>query len=211
MSKQERFWRNVALIGIAHVALVAGLLRWNQATKNPTSQSVVWINSSTGGGPAPATNYGAVSPLSKAPTPPPEPNPAPSAESEDYHPVLTSVKSDIQLPTATPSATPAPKPSITPVVKVPPKPTPKPRKPTPKPSPKPTPKPSPKKIVLAKASPKPSPKIKATPTATEENDEENDVDAEKKKIAKTALAKNEASETEGDSTDKPVRKAISAH
>src|ERR1700693_1980666 len=134
MSKQPRFWRNVALIGLAHVALVAGLFRWNQEKKNPASQSVVWINSSSGGGAE--TNYGSAPTPAREWTPPPEPSVPKPAETEEDHPVLTSTKSDIQLPATTPRATPTAKPSATPVVKVPPpKPTPKPRKPTPKPSP----------------------------------------------------------------------------
>lgn len=42
------------------------------------------------------------------------------------------------------------------------------------------------------------------------NDEKPDPDAEKKKIAKAALAKNEATDAESDSTDKPVKKATAA-
>jgi len=80
-------------------------------------------------------------------------------------------------------------------------------KPTPKPTPKSTPKP--KKTVLAKASPKPSPKAKPTPEETDENTEQADADAEKKKIAKAALAKNNAGEAENDSSEQPS-KALTA-
>jgi TonB family protein len=49
------------------------------------------------------------------------------------------------------------------------------------------------------------------PSPANEDDEEADADAEKKKIAKAALAKPDASDTEGESTEKPIRKAIAAH
>jgi hypothetical protein len=43
MPKNVRFWRNLTLIGLAHVALIGGLVRWSRETKtNP--QSIVWMN-----------------------------------------------------------------------------------------------------------------------------------------------------------------------
>ena len=39
-----RFWRNVVLIALAHVALIAGLIRWSvaaRASSNP--ESIVWL------------------------------------------------------------------------------------------------------------------------------------------------------------------------
>src|SRR2546427_4100401 len=33
MSKDVRFWRNVTLIGLAHVAVIYGLIRWNRESK----------------------------------------------------------------------------------------------------------------------------------------------------------------------------------
>jgi TonB family protein len=104
-------------------------------------------------------------------------------------------------PTSTASPARIPKPTPTPKPKVTPKPTPKPKR-------KLTPKPSPKKTVLAKASPKPSPKTKPTPAEADKNDEQADTDAEKKKIAEAALAKNNASET--DSAEKPVKRPNAA-
>ena len=44
MSKNPRFWRNVLLIALAHVALIAGLIRWSvaaRASSNP--ESIVWL------------------------------------------------------------------------------------------------------------------------------------------------------------------------
>ncbi|MEY2440274.1 MAG: hypothetical protein QOI34_1659 [Verrucomicrobiota bacterium] len=211
MSKEPRFWRNVALIGLAHVAVVVGLFHWSQATKTPTAQSVIWIDGNAGRPAAAPTNYGSVPTPVDAPSFLPEESPNPSEALEEDQPVLTSLKSDIQLPTATP--TPTPKPIATPAVKAPPKPKPKPpQKPAPKPTPKPTPKPSPKKILLAKASPKPSPKIKPSPRPAEESDEDADSDTQKKPIAKAAVANhNDAGETETDPTDKPIKKAVAAH
>jgi len=51
--------------------------------------------------------------------------------------------------------------------------------------------------VLAKASPKPSPKAKPSPTKSAEKAEKADTNAEKKKIAKTAPAKDESSSQTG--------------
>src|SRR6266436_4032867 len=108
-----RFWRNVVLIALAHVALIAGLIRWSVAARplsNP--ESIVWL--------------GGAGDLS-------------SDESEK--PVITTAKSEIEIPTATPkptaTATPT-KPSVTPALRA-----------------KIAPKPTPKKPLLAKASPKP--------------------------------------------------------
>jgi TonB family protein len=198
MPNNARFWRNVTLIGLAHVAVIIGFVRWSREAKQATPQSVVWMNG--GGGDAtgaekkhmPTSN--AVKPL--RPEPESKIEPPKELEPEEDRPVLTSVRSDIQLPTPKPSptststASPArtPKASPTPKIKVPPK-------PTPKPKPKPTPKPSPKKLVIAKASPKSSPKV---PTSEEkdENNEEAVDDAEKKKIAKAALGKDESAASE---------------
>jgi TonB family protein len=122
-------------------------------------------------------------------TPLPESTPAKAPDAEEEQLLLTSAKSDIQLPPPKPSATatPRPKPAPTPVVKTTPKPTPK---PTVKPTP--TPKPKAKKIVLAKASPKPSPKVKATPEPEEKTKAEEE--AEQIRMAKAVLEKTVADE-----------------
>src|SRR5262250_105689 len=40
-----RFWRNVTLIALAHVALIAGLIRWSLAARRvPDSESLVWLS-----------------------------------------------------------------------------------------------------------------------------------------------------------------------
>src|SRR6266446_7986774 len=192
MAKDARFWRNVTLIGLVHAAILVGLIRWNRETKSSNRQTVVWMNGSAGDGVA-KTRSAAAPKQVKASTPPPEPRPSKTKEAEDEQLVLTSAKSDIQLPT--PASTMTPKPSANP------KPT---LKATLKPTPKPTPRLTPKKTVLAKALPKPSPKAKPTPAESDENDKQADADAEKKKIAKAALAKNDAGD--GNSSEKPVKK-----
>jgi outer membrane biosynthesis protein TonB len=183
MSKDARFWRNVTLIALAHIALLVGLIRWSlQAKTSSNAQSIVWIG---GEGGAAETKSAAPSPV-KILSAPAEPRLLKSDEPEDEKPLLTAAKSEIQLPTPKPTATstPIPKPiaSLTPKAKATPK-------PTPKQTPKPTPKPTPKKTVLAKASPKSSPKVKPTPEESGEKEEPADANAEKKKIEKTALAK----------------------
>ena len=176
MAKDARFWRNVTLIGLAHAAILVGLIRWNRETKSSNRQTIVWMNGGAGDGVA-KTRRAATPKLAKASTPLPEPRPSKTKEAEDEQLVLTSAKSDIQLPT--PASTMTPKPSA-------------------------NPKPTPKKTVLAKASPKPSPKAKPTPAESDENDKQADADAEKKKIAKDALAKNDAGDS--NSSEKPVKK-----
>jgi len=154
------------------------------------------MNGGVGDGVAKTRSAAAPKPL-KASTSPLEPRPSKTEDAEDEQPVLASAKSGIQLPA--PASTITPKPSATP------KPTPK---STPKPAPKPTPKPTPKKTVLAKASLRPSPKAKPAPAQSDENGEQADADTEKKKIAKAALAKKEAGNS--NSSEKPAKKTPAA-
>jgi TonB family protein len=182
MPKNLRFWSNVTLIALAHVALVVGLIRWSRASSNASAQSVVWLN---GGG-----GDGVVTEKKNLPVPVKSPVPRKESKTESLNerepiedrPYLASAPSDIQLPTPKPS----PKPTAAPARSPKPSPTAK-AKTTPKPTPKPTPTASPartpsaKKIVLAKASPKPSPKLKPTPPEKDQSDEERTIDSEKKK------------------------------
>jgi len=180
MSKDARFWRNVTLIALAHIALLMGLIRWSlQAKSSSNAQSIVWIGGAEGG--AAEAKSAAPSPV-KTLSVPAEPTLLKSDEPEDEKPLLTAAKSEIQLPTPKPTATSTPirKPIASPTPKA--KATPK---PTPKQTPKPIPKPTPKKTVLAKA----SPKVKPAPAKSGEREEPADANAEKKKIEKTALAK----------------------
>jgi TonB family protein len=174
MPKSLRFWRNVALIGAAHVVAIVGLVRWSHESKTALSQSVVWMNGAISGGGA-----SSLPPQKPKKIATPVPEPKEQEEQADDQPILATAKSDIQLPMPKPSATPTPsprststpRPTASPKMKVPPK-------STPKPKPKPTPKPSPKKLVIAKASPKPTP----TPKKKEEKE---DVDLAKEVEKKT--------------------------
>jgi TonB family protein len=186
MPKSLRFWRNVTLIGLAHVALISALIHWGRTSNSASPQSVVWMNGGAGDGVA--TEKKKVAPPTSPKRPRVESKTEPIGEQEppEDHPVLASAPSEIRLPipkpsptaTATPARSPKPKPKETP-------------KPTPKPTPKskPTPKPSPKKMTLAKASPKPKPK--PTPEESPDNTEDRDATAEKKEVAKATLAKSE--------------------
>jgi TonB family protein len=195
MAKDARFWRNVTLIGLAHVAILVGLIRWSRETKSSSRQTIVWMNGGEGEGVAKTRSAAAPKPM-KASRPSPEARPSKREEAEDERPVLASAKSDIQLPAPASTTTPKPTETLKPTPKL-----------TPKPAPKPTPKLKSKKTILAKASPKPSPKAKPTP-AQPENDEQADADTEKKKIAKAALAKNDAGDS--NSSEKPVKKTTAA-
>ena len=213
MRKNARFWRNVTLIALAHVALIFGLIRWSHQVKRAGAASIVWMSGGPGqGAAAPKLAEASVPPVKVTPEPQANEEESKAEEKEEERPVLTAAKSEIQLPKKKPSATPTatPKPTRTPKPKVTPKPTPKPKKKatpkkksTPKPKPKPKKKSSPKKLV-AKATPKPSPKIKPTPKKTEEPEKETEAEAEKKRIAKAALGKS-------DSTGEEVRKAVAAN
>src|SRR4029453_15616464 len=168
MPKDARFWRNVTLIALAHVALLLGLIRWSvEARSSSNAQSIVWISG--------AEDLAAGEPKSsESPQPAVTPIPAPESErlekdeAKEETPLVTAAKSEIELPTPTPMPTSTPKPTATPT-------------PKPKATPRPTPKPTFKKALIAKASPKPSPKAKSPEEA-----KKTDANAEKKKIAKIA-------------------------
>src|SRR5947207_5933189 len=133
MAKSGRFWRNVVLIALAHVALIAGLIRWSLAAKASSNpESIVWLG---GVGDITAGQENDAPPSAKRATPPAEAKPSKDNEADSDKPVVTTAKSEIELPSPTPKPTPTaastPKSTATP--------TPKP-KPTPKPIPQPTPK-----------------------------------------------------------------------
>jgi TonB family protein len=213
MSREARFWRNVTIIALAHVALLLGLIRWSRESKRSGAKDIVWMDAGAGEAGQAAPQTVTSSPQStphveEPPAPPPERKPEPTKQEEaEEKPVLTAAKSEIQLPTATPrptpSATPTPRPTATPTPRISPAP-----KPTPKPTPKhtPKPKPSPKKKLVAKAFPKPT----ATPKEKDENEETTET-KKKKEIAKTALAKKDAGEESSKSSDQPAAKATAAH
>jgi TonB family protein len=172
-----RFWVNVVLIALAHVALVAGLIRWSvtaRASSNP--ESIVWLG---GAGDLSADE----SEEHESPSPKQSPATTESSESEQDEAatekrVATTAKSEIELPTATPK--PPPKPSVSPEVRA-------------KTTPKPIPKPTPKKTLVAKASPKPAAKPKPSPARTNAKSEKKD----KIVLAKKGSASQSGSERSG--------------
>ena len=179
-----RFWRNVVLIALAHVALIAGLIRWSvaaRASSNP--ESIMWLGN--------AADLAAGEPEDQA-SPAEHVNPAPEPlkrdEPEEEKPAVTTAKSEIELPSPTPkptaTAAPTPRPAVT-------------ATPHPKPTPKPVRRPTPKKTLVAKASPKPSPKTK--PRLTKDSDKSEETN-------KGVLTKNESPSQRGSgkvgSTDK---------
>jgi TonB family protein len=182
-----RFWANVVLIALAHIVLIAGLIRWSVAAKASSNpESIVWLG---GAGDLSADES------EKQESPPP-----PSAtefseleqdEAPDEKPVVTTAKSEIELSTSTPkptaTATPA-KPSATPALKA-------------KITPKPIPKPTPKKTLVAKASPKPAPKPKSSPAKANAKSEKKD---------KITLAKKESAPQSGSGQSGSTGKAGSA-
>jgi outer membrane biosynthesis protein TonB len=185
-----RFWRNVVLIALAHIALIAGLIRWSvaaRASSNP--ESIVWLG---GAGDLLADQ----SEKHESPSPKQLPTSTESSESEqdepvEEKPVVTTAKSEIELPTVTPkptaTATPA-KPSATPALRA-------------KTTPKPIPKPSPKKALVAKASPKPAAKPKSSPAKANANSEKKD---------KITLAKKDSASRSGSVQSGSTGKAATA-
>src|SRR6266487_6015366 len=172
-----RFWRNVVLIALAHVALIAGLIRWSVAARASTNaESIVWLGSA---GDLTAGELES-EPSAPATAPPVEPKPPKHDEAEEEKPLVTAAQSEIELPSPTPKPTPTststPKPSATPT-------------PKPKATPKVIPKPTPKKILLAKTSPKPLPKTKPSSTKSSEKSQKN----EKSLTAKTGAASQSGS------------------
>lgn len=190
MPPDIRFWRNLTLIGLAHVALIAGLVHWSRTASKPSEQNVFWIS---GGGDGAATEPQAT----KLSMPLPERTPRLFSKSEENEerPVLTSVDSEIQMPASTPKPTPRsiskPAPTATQRRSVPPT-------PAPKPKPTPTAKPIKKKLVLAKASPKPS--LKPEP-------KENDEDEDKPGAVEKKPTQEKAEQPHPAPTEKPVTKA----
>jgi outer membrane biosynthesis protein TonB len=167
MAKTGRFWRNVVLIALAHVALIAGLIRWSLAARASSyPESIVWLG---GAGDITAGQENDAPPSAKRATPPAEAKPSKDNEADSDKPVVTTAKSEIELPSSTskptPTAASTPKPAATPT-------------PKPKPTPKPIPKPTPKKAPVAKASPKPSPKAKPGSAKANEKSEKHEKSAQ---------------------------------
>jgi TonB family protein len=153
-----RFWRNVTLIALAHIALIAGLIRWSVAARASTNaESIVWLGEDIAAGQseneeAPSVRRDAHSI---------QPKPLKHEQAEEEKPLVTTAKSEIELPSPTPK--PTPKPTSTPKQSST-------STPKPKLTPKTTPKPTQKNILLAKASLKPSPKTKPSRAKAEKNE-----------------------------------------
>jgi TonB family protein len=186
-----RFWGNVVLIALAHVALIAGLIRWSvaaRASSNP--ESIVWL------GGAGDLSEGELEkqelPAPKQPPTATESSQSEQEEAADEKPAVTTAKSEIELPSATPkptaTATPAPKPSATPALKA-------------KTTPKPAAKPTPKKTLVAKVSPKPLAKPKPSPAKANTKSEKRD---------KITLAKKDSASQSGSGQSGSTGKASSA-
>ena len=146
MSRDARFWRNVALVAAAHLIVLLALARGSRDATPTNLQTVVWMNSEASTATAPRS------------TPAPSPTPAEIEKPEPARSVAVA-KSEIQMPSPTPTATARPKPSASP-----------PPKDSPKPTPKPTPKATPKKTAEPKATPKPSEKKDEKKSTTEKKD-----------------------------------------
>jgi len=157
MPRDVRFWRNVVIVSVAHIAIIIGLVRWNRAAARVSLQSIVWMSAGITDVAVKTGQEQMARMTEKRPE-----NEKPPKTEELIEPSVTPVPSDLQLPSRTPSPTPvmtpSPKPSITPT---PPKVTAK------------TPKPSKKKPIAASATPKPASKKKATPAEEEKKDGED--------------------------------------
>src|SRR5262245_11166903 len=172
-----RFWVNVVLIALAHIVLIAGLIRWSVAAKASSNpESIVWLGGAGDLSTDETEKQESSSP--KQPSARRESSRQEQAETPEEKPAVTTAKSEIELPTATPkptaTATPA-KPSPTPASKE-------------KTTPKPIPKPTPRKTLVAKASPKPA--AKHTPSPAKANSK-----SEKKE--KIVLAKKDSAPQSG--------------
>jgi len=145
MSRDARFWRNVAFVAIAHLVVLLALARGSRDATPTNLQTVVWLNSEA-------------SAAEPRHTPSPSPTPAEIDKPEPARSVAVA-KSEIQMPSPTPTPTARPKPSASPTPKE-----------SPKPTPKPTPKATPKKSAEPKATPKPSEKKDEKKSTAEKKD-----------------------------------------
>ena len=180
MSKNPRFWRNVTLIALAHIVLIAGLIRWSLAARSaPDAESLLWFTGAEDL--AAERSESSASSQEKLPAPSFGSEPSKPDEAEKEQPSLTQAKSEIELPK--PTSTPKPTPTA------PPKP-----KAISKPTPKPTPKPSAKKTVSAKAS---KSSVLTKSSLSKSKEEATDSSTENKKNAKTTAAKTKSSSDSG--------------
>jgi TonB family protein len=130
MPRDARFWRNVAIITVAHLAIILALARGGRDAERPNLETVVWMNSEAAAAAEPKST----------------PAPPPREEKPEEVKAAAVEKSEIQLPSPTPTPTIAPKPSPSPTSRS-----------SPKPTEKATPKPTPKKSAEPKVTPAASP------------------------------------------------------
>src|SRR5213076_2356206 len=103
MSKDARFWRNVILIALAHIALLAGLIRWSLHSKRSSNaQSIVWIGGAENGR---GETKSAAPSLVKVLAARADATPLNSIEPYDEKPFLAAAKGEIISPTPKPAAT----------------------------------------------------------------------------------------------------------
>jgi TonB family protein len=176
-----RFWRNVVLIALAHVALIAGLIRWSVAARTSSNpENIVWLGGA-GDISADESEKQEVPSLNQPPTAT-ESSASEKDETADEKPAVTTAKSEIELPSSTPkptaTATPA-KPSVTPALRA-------------KTTPKPIAKPTPKKTLVAKASPKPAAKPKSSPAKAKSEKKGKITLAKKDSASQTASGQSES-------------------
>jgi outer membrane biosynthesis protein TonB len=168
MARDGRFWRNVTLIALAHVALVAGLIRWSLAARSaPDKEDLVWLSGAEDLAAEKSESIAAPSPKISVPSVKSES--LKSDEEEKEQPSLAQAKSEIELPKPTPLETPVPKGRAKADA---------------------APKPTPKKTVLAKAT-KSSAHAKSNPSKS--TGQQTDGSNEKKKSAKTVSTKTKSS------------------
>ena len=172
MAKSGRFWRNVVVIAVAHVALIAGLIRWSLAARASNPESIVWLGAAQDLAGEESGNEEERSEERDAHVA--QQKPPKDDEAKEEKPAVTT-KSEIELSTPKPTPTLAPKPAATSTPKL-------------KPTPKPAPKPTPEKTVMTKATRKSSPKPKQSPARSSEKSGKNE---------KILLAKNESQRGNG--------------
>ena len=185
-----RFWGNVVLIALAHVALIAGLIRWSVVARaSSNTESIVWLGGA--GDLSAGDSEKHESPSTKQPPTKSEFSRSEQVEPAEEKPAVTSAKSEIELPSATPkptaTATPV-KPSATPASSA-------------KTTPKPIAKPTPRKTLVAKASPKTATKPKPSPAKA---------NAKSEKKEKITLAKKDSASRSGSEQSGSTGKAASA-
>ena len=178
-----RFWANVVLIALAHIVLIAGLIRWSVAAKASSNpESIVWLGGAGDLSTGETEKKESSSP--KQPAAEPESSRSEKDETAEEKSAVTTAMSEIELPTATPKPTSTATPTK-------PNPTPESR---PKTTTKPIPKSTPRKTLVAKASPKPVTKPKPSPAKATAKSEKKDkiVLAKKDSASQSARAQSES-------------------